>query len=289
MATTTSRLALAQPAGADPPLELRTAISGNATILDAATTFVSNTLVNLSSSLAGQLLRATDTKQWFVDNGTTLDRLLTLGLAPLTYLSAPSSATAVAGQWLNAAAGITVTLPSPAVTNSTLAIKAAAAVTGASPVTITTGTGAIYGGGVNGATSISLGTTGAYVLLQADGTNWIIVSGQQDTGWVALTLGTNITAPANFYTAAIRLVGDTVRLTGGLHNNSGGSLGTNSTVATFASATFLPAQGVNLAANTGVSGAAAIYIHPPTQSLVNSYSINTSDNIYLDGLTYRIS
>ena len=64
MPTSTSRLSLLQPIGADPASELRLAIAGNATTLDAAAVYLRGTLASrpaAGSVAAGTFYDATDT------------------------------------------------------------------------------------------------------------------------------------------------------------------------------------------------------------------------------------
>jgi hypothetical protein len=120
-------------------------------------------------------------------------------------------------------APFTITLPT-ATAGATVGVIAQANVAGTAQVTIAgTGGALIYGVGTigaGGAASILLGTLGAGVILQADGTNWFIIGGQQDTGWVSLVLGTNIIAAAGHYVPSARLQGDTVRLKGAMTNTA---------------------------------------------------------------------
>jgi hypothetical protein len=73
MPTNTSRLALTQPAGNDPPVELRIAIAGNATTLDNAAIFLKGTLIlrpAAASTAQGTLYFSTDTLALSWNNGS---------------------------------------------------------------------------------------------------------------------------------------------------------------------------------------------------------------------------
>ncbi len=95
-------------------------------------------------------------------------------LPSFAYINGSGATTAVSGQWIEAAAGVTVTLPAP-IKNSTVAITAASGVSGSNQVTVAAGSsGAIYGLGLSAASSFKLGTVGASVILEADGSNWYI-------------------------------------------------------------------------------------------------------------------
>jgi hypothetical protein len=141
-------------------------------------------------------------------------------VGPTLQMVAPgASVTARCGQCIVAAPSTTVTLPSPlANPNAMVAVQANASVTGATPVTVS-GT-LIQGLGLTNAASFLLGAPGASVALQSDGTNWRIVSGRQDTGWVNLSLGTGM-ATHGSETPGGRLVGDRVFLRGAIDQSSG--------------------------------------------------------------------
>ena len=208
MAGTTTRLSIPFPSGTDAVNIYPPVASSAATILDNATVYTEGTLAALPAVGTvehGHLYRTTDknTLQW--SNGSVW--------APvgLTWVTTAISTSVVNGQWLYAVGGTTITLPTPAL-NSVVAISAQGSATGASPVTVS-GTN-IWGLGLAGASSFTLGISQAFAILQSDGTNWFILSGQQDTGWVALSLGGGVSAGGG-YTPTARLVGSTVYLSGG--------------------------------------------------------------------------
>ena len=122
-------------------------------------------------------------------------------------------------------APFTVTLPLPS-PNAIVGVIAGASATGANPITVARhSTDVISGVGLSGATSLLLGTPGAFAILKSDGANWFVVAGQQDTGWQALTLSSSpsVTVAVGLYVPSARLQGDTVRLSGTMRNNSGGT------------------------------------------------------------------
>lgn len=125
---------------------------------------------------------------------------------------------------VSTAAPITLTLPSAAA-NVKCGVFAKIA-TGSNPVTVTTAGGAvIYGRGLgSGVSSITLGTVGAFVVLQSDGTSWHMVAGEQDTGWLALTITNGGSNLAGAYAPACILRGDTVEMRGGGTQTTGGTL-----------------------------------------------------------------
>lgn len=143
----------------------------------------------------------------------------TLGLPDLAWVSGVTSFSILSGQWTVAAASQTVTLPTPS-KNAQVMIVAATNVVSSTAVTVQAGaSGTIYVPGMGGSvTSFKLGTGGAFVVLESDGSTWWIASGQVDTGWIALTAQANWTIGA---TAILR--GTTVTFRGTLTNNTGGA------------------------------------------------------------------
>jgi hypothetical protein len=69
--TTTSRLLLSQPVGAEAPSQIRVANAANMAILDNAVTFSEGTISSRpAAGLAGRVYYATDTGQYFIDTGS---------------------------------------------------------------------------------------------------------------------------------------------------------------------------------------------------------------------------
>ena len=94
---------------------------------------------------------------------------------------------AVDGDLVQMTGSHTVKLPNPGTAGTLIGVQAVSGQSGTAPVTITTvgGSGVFIGPGVAAsATSILLGTVAAFVILEDDGTNWNIVGGAQDSGWV---------------------------------------------------------------------------------------------------------
>jgi hypothetical protein len=144
------------------------------------------------------------------------------GFVQLAPVRPAGSATAAVGQLVVAQPSATITMPT-AVLGAVCEVYADGSPTGATPVTVVRAGGStFYGAGLSGATSFLLGAPGAYALLAChDAANWVVVGGQQDTGWVALTLGTGW----GVYTGNTpygRVIGDRVWLKGLIINNSGG-------------------------------------------------------------------
>lgn len=172
---------------------------------------------------AGTLYDASDTGMLAWTNGNAWTPL------GLTAVTAAQNMTASIGTLINAVPSSTITLPQP-VTGAMIGIMAYASTTGTNPVTIQygAGRGTIYGTGLlganNHASSFLLGTPVAPVILfSPEGVNWNIISGQQDTGWVPLTLASGVSesGPPSGAPAEARLRGDTVEVRGNLGYGSG--------------------------------------------------------------------
>ena len=124
---------------------------------------------------------------------------------------------------LHSGAGWTGTLPSA--TAGVIVVIQSTNFTAAQPLTISAGAAYIIGPGVPASTStILLGTANAFVTLEADGTNWNVVGGAQDSGWVSVTNGSMSNSWVNNANAtAYRLVGNRVTLRGGINNGASAS------------------------------------------------------------------
>lgn len=113
---------------------------------------------------------------------------------PLTFVSKSANYTAVPGDYVQMSGTFTVTLPSPTTANLMVGVRNVIdrGVGGGGPTTVSTPSGAIIGPGVVAAAStILLGSANSFVTLQSDGTNWIIIDGEQDTGWITASPLTN--------------------------------------------------------------------------------------------------
>lgn len=245
MATTTSRLSLSQPVGADPVSELRTAIGANATILDATVMFASGTLVaRPAAALDGRIYHATDTGLYYLDTGSAWQTIPVLGgmYGPLLPVSTAVNVTAVAGQCMvvTGSSAVTVTLPANVAGARVRVVNMSTAGT-------TVSGSAIHGVGLSGASSFPLGTVGASAELFGDGANWYVIDGQQDTGWVAITDG-SFQPASGYYAPAIRLLGSCVLLRGAAQNQNGVAANWFTTVqsAFHPAATVQPGNGLSL-------------------------------------------
>ena len=278
MSNTTSRLSLVEPVTTDAPSVLRTAITTNATTLDGAVIESSGTVAGRPSASLygglGQFYYATDAGVPFVSYNSTWNAI------DLTPVSTAVSASAVDGQAVvvTGSSAVTITLPSHQ-------SGQIVAVTNFSTGGTTVSGSPIYGVGLSSVSSFALGTVGSSVLLIDDGTNWRIVAGQQDTGWVTLPVNSGVTTYAG--TPASRLVGDRVYLRGTL---SVGAATGGYTLATLAT-TFRPASQVYYPGainNSGTQQPAFFQIF--TSGVISvPQAISTTTYIPLDGVNYCIS
>lgn len=134
------------------------------------------------------------------------------GLRPV---SISSSAQALSGQEVvvTGSSSITVTLPSHVKGQKIGVLNIGTGV-------VTVSGSDIQGQGLSSASSFPLGATGSHATLLDDGTNWLMIEGEQDTGWVTLTavIGT-LAAPDHPYA---RKIGNRVFCRGSIEAASGG-------------------------------------------------------------------
>ena len=277
----TSRLGLNIPDGSDNESAFPTVSNQQMTTLDASVVEFSGTLSNRSSVVSSPQIGfdyyATDTKQWFRYNGSAWQALR------LIPVSTSTSTTAVDGQELlvTGSSAITITLPSHAsgqmvgVTNYS------------SGGTTVSGT-LIQGLGLSSASSFPLGAVGAHAILLDDGTNWNLIAGQQDTGYLAMTLGSGVNSIAG-YTPAARLVGNMVELCGTLHNNSGTTLAAFTTMATLPAAIGAPAQEVLWTAPALTGNATSVLFINGSTAIENETTMAANLSAGIDGWRFRIS
>jgi hypothetical protein len=152
------------------------------------------------------------------------------GFGGLAWTAVGVNTSATDGHFYAASAALTITLPAPTL-NTTIGVFNQ---TNSLAVAVTASSGVIggLGLGTSGAASIQVSSNGAAVVLIANGTNWGIVSGQQDTGWVALTLLHSATVFPSEPVPSARLRGDEIRLKGALA--SGDASGIVATLPSFA-------------------------------------------------------
>lgn len=153
----------------------------------------------------------------------------------LRPVSISSNTQALAGQEVvvTGSSSITVTLPSHVKSHKIGVLNI-----GTGVVTVS-GTN-IQGAGLSSASSFPLGSVGASAVLLDDGTNWLMIEGEQDSGWMTITsFAAHVSAGSP--SPQVRLVGTQVRGRGELSFDSTG-VSTNSTICTFPTSAFPSAQ-----------------------------------------------
>jgi hypothetical protein len=209
------------------------------------------------------------------------------GVGRLIWKTINAGYSAVNGDLINATVGgYTISLPTP---TASRVVGIWAGTNIASPITVAGNGSNVFGLGLAtaGAASFTLGAVGSFAMLQADGTNWIIIAGQQDTGWLALTLTTNVGTRAASATPAARLIGDRVFLRGAPQNNTGVTI--NQTTIFTAPAGLRPSTTVGFTT-----------VGPPTATMTGGLmqtsgqaalipSWVNADYFYLEGASYTLS
>jgi hypothetical protein len=214
-----------------------------------------------------------------------------LETVPLFPQAKTTSFSAAAGFSYAAGTGVTATLPASPATGDTIRVAGSATVTGAAPATVTAAGGkGINGLGLAAASTFKLGTPWAYAMLQYDGTNWQIIDGQQDTGWVALSLASGFIAGG--LAPAARCVGDRVWLCGTVHNNTGGTVAGNTTWATVPVACQPTLDNTYaVVGNPGTGGPIGAFVisasGSPAGALQNNGSVIVNQSMVLDSWGYR--
>lgn len=207
-----------------------------------------------------------------------------LETVPTYPTTATTSRTGVSGESVAVSPSQTLTLPAAPVKGDRIQILALGTVTGATPVTVAGGGKTINGLGLSAASSFLLGTPNANATAQYDGSAWRIIDGQQDTGWVVLTLTTGIVSGGGYVPAA-RTVGDEVRLRGILQNTSGGALTSPMTVPVASRpASLVAATGATLASGVGVT----LSIAASGASTVSAGGIPNGSSLGLDNMRYSL-
>lgn len=185
----------------------------------------------------------------------------------------------------NGSSNLTFTLPSP---TAGIAIGFKKADSGAGGNTITAGSGVILGPGTGaaGSSSIACSALGAYVILQGDGTNWHIVAGAQDSGWVNATLGNSWAAASTSVTPGYRLRGNRVYLrgivNGGTNGTSPFTLPSGFRPATIGSAI------LSMTGNDGGTSPSAAQVQVTSAGVVSLYAASTATGIAMDGLSFAV-
>ena len=212
---------------------------------------------------------------------------MTLGVGNLAVRSVSTGVSINAGDLLIVTAGTTTQqLPSPSVNAVVGILAASGSISGTNYVVVERTSGAVINTtGAWGATEVLLGTPGAFIFLQSDGTNWYRIAGDQDTGWVPMTLntGNSIIAVPDWYTPAYRTQGDVTSMRGAAANN-GSSL---STGAVWASGLPAPASDVGVSGSNFTIAYGSLAVNTSGQLALNSAAPHATE-VSLDGLFYPL-
>lgn len=217
-------------------------------------------------------------------------RPLILPRTTRTRFAVANTAAALGERIITAVNGLTVTLPAPAV-DAQVTVFASQNITG---TVVTASSGLILCQGNMGVTSINLGSPGAFMTFQGDGTNWEIVSGIQDSGWIPLTLPGNI-HNSTAITASVRQLGDRIQMKGGIVNNTGGTLGGLTVLATIPNTPAGMRPGVNLnfcmpyTDTVGPTTAAVIGAITTVGTIILSFAWPNNATLEFDGITFSTS
>lgn len=188
--------------------------------------------------------------------------------------------TAVSGEWVLMSGAHTNTLPAPTIAGQYVRVTSVNG-TGAAACTVATPAGNIKGPGVAAsATSILLGSVGATAGLQSDGTDWRIVDGEQDSGWLTYSFA-NSWGDAGT-SAAYRLTRNEIQLRGSITGGTG-----DLPFATLP-AGYRPPVLLNL--NTGSSGFILSTIQVATSGTLTVYQSDypTAPNLQLDNCSFKV-
>jgi hypothetical protein len=217
--------------------------------------------------------------------GTELDQLADM----VTYPDAVAAGVnpCVAGTLYlitNGSSNFTFDLPSP---TAGICIAFKKVDSGAGGNTITASSGVILGPGCGsgGASSIPVSALGANVELMADGTNWHIIGGAQDSGWLAFSYSnswvSNSGPGAAGTVAGYRITGNIVRLGGSIKTGASGSA-----PCTALPVGYRPLAAVAMTVNPyGAAGSASFTVSTAGVTAA-FYSAGTGVN--LDGATYTV-
>ena len=196
----------------------------------------------------------------------TLYLMSKLSTYPVVPVAVTASTSCVAGSLYVVSistAAVVMTLPTPA-NGACIGVQTRAITTGS--VTITASSGVIFGPGTTSAgfPSIPLSAQNAEVLLLADGTNWNIIAGAMDSGWMYMSLVNSWSyAGGGWSVPGYRLEGNLVRLRGLAYGGV-----TNTTVATLPAA-FRPPSSFICTTFTTSSGGASAQLSCLTSGVIN--------------------
>jgi hypothetical protein len=208
-----------------------------------------------SAGTAGRIYRATDNGVVAFDDGTVWRPL---GLWPIILTGSSGIANGQAAVVKGNTAAVTVTVPSP-IAGGIVAIANLSSF----PVTVAGLTA-----------SVPLNFPGAHLFLVSDGTEWVVLAGELDTGWLQLTAGTNMTtAPSGAIALQARQRGDGVAIRGVMETTAAFASGATATAASLPSGISNPSAAVEVSLQGSV-GAGGLLLFP-------NANLNSAGNLVL--------
>lgn len=192
-------------------------VTTSAIVVCASGDYIGQTIQDGASETASLFLQIVEVDQVGPTGGTGATGATGPG-SSLTVSAESSNFNAATGHMYLCTGAITATLP----THSAGQIIGLTSVngTGASPLTVSCATngGDILGEGMPASTqTVPLGSPGASITLEDDGTNWNIIAGTIDTGWIATGQGSGWNATACYW----RQIGSQVSIAGSRVTTSG--------------------------------------------------------------------
>jgi hypothetical protein len=215
----------------------------------------------------------------------------------LTPISKSANYTAVDGDNVFCSGTITVTMPSSPAVGATVGVVAGGSIGSPAQVTVDPQSGGeIRAKSGQSLTSLPLCSFAAGVVLQClDGTNWWVVAGEPDTGWLNMTIdsGNGFAGSAFGVPCQARQVGERVYLRGGFTSTSGSNVGSDQCatlptgVAEPTREQFWPAV---IWSSGGFSSASALLIAANSNEILFAGLVNNAQGvIFPEGAGYTVS
>lgn len=262
-------------------------VAGTATAGANLTNLTGKGTVPASSYVLGYVVVPANATSIVTADILNVASLASLGVAPQNFRIAPGSITANPGDFINASSGQTITLPTVTAATPFLPITVFNG-SGSGQVTITSGS-TIAGVGLS-ATSFVQGPLAPVKFMPNAGSNWLIVDGQQDTGWVLLTLNSGITTPSGQAPAAARLQGDRVELSGTM---TCASTQTNAFWATVPAAARPTVSGsaatLQLPVIAGSNTPQSMFVSGSSGAVTVLATVTATGTVNLDGVSYAVT
>lgn len=195
--------------------------------------------------------------------------------------------TSVPGDFVIMTGGHVVTLPAVATVGACVGLinadaNAATGITGAGSAKIL---GPGLGSGTAAGTTVPVGGQGSYLVVESDGTNWQIIAGSQDSGWIAPSFTNSYaSAGSTYYAISYRLIANRVYWRGAFTTMGSTGLAPMAALA----AAYRPSKQIAVMC-PGFGGTAGTYNILIDASGVSTLNYGGSPSqIFMDGLSYSI-